>query len=270
MDDYGPMEGEVETSWQSSDLTYDDAVGQVHEEIERRADLLGPAYPFELEDGLLTYRGPRSGFYEFCLAASLATNITSGENVGLPRLFERMSAILIASAFGPGTEHMHLGSPRDSEIGAAFHVAMREAHRRTSEWFWGPDPGLPENPSHTGDEGVDFVVWKRPPDRRVGSLFILGQCACGDDWSNKFNDIELGRYERWFNPLTYARPPVRAFATPYHLGDGWLVEALPRAGLVFDRSRLTLLAEDVASDEPYRGQKDTIEKLSKLILPEAS
>ncbi|MEO0623160.1 MAG: hypothetical protein AAF183_13115 [Pseudomonadota bacterium] len=270
MDEHGPEDVEARAHWQAADLAVDDAVGQTHEELDRRGALLGEAYPFVLDDGLLTYREQRSGFYEFCLAATLARNITEGPNVRLPRAFERLSAILVASGFGADAEHLHLGSPRDRDIGSAFNAAMQEAHRRTSEWFWGPEAGLPDDPSHTGDEGVDFVVWKRPPDHRMGSLFVLGQCACGDDWSTKFGDINLARYERWFNPLCFARPPVRAFATPYHLGDGWLVEALPQAGLIFDRIRLTLLAERIADGDAYAGWRERIDELAGLILARAA
>ena len=270
MDDFGPDDQAVVTPWQATDLSVDDAIGQVHEEVERRHNLLGDSYPFTLKDGLLSYQGRQSGFYEFCLAASLARNITERPYVDLPRVFERMSAILVASAFGPDAKHLHVGSPRDADIGAAFNKAMEEVKQRTNEFFWGPEAGLPDDPTHTGDEGVDFVVWKMPPDCRIGSLFILGQCACGDDWSTKFHDIDLDRFGRWFNPLSFVRPPVRAFATPFHLGNGWLVEALPQAGLIFDRARLTLLAEKTVDKEVYSNWQAKLDELSKLILPKAA
>ncbi|MEE4208497.1 MAG: hypothetical protein V2I43_04430 [Parvularcula sp.] len=265
MDDYEVEEIRTVAAWQRTDLAVDDAVGQVQEEVERRIAMMGALYPFTLSGGLLAYKPSSSGFYEFCLAASLSRNITSGLHVGLPRTFERLSALLVARAFGSAAEHLHLGSPRDVEIGTTFRLAMGKAHERTKEWFWGPDYGLPEERSHTGDEGVDFVVWKRPPDRRIGSLFVLGQCACGDDWNTKFGDINLTKYRRWFRPLSYVEP-VRAFSTPYHLGDGWLIEALPQAGLIFDRARLTILAEQFAEDTDYASWQQQISDLTGLVL----
>jgi hypothetical protein len=63
---------------------------------------------------------------------------------------------------------------------------------------------------------------------------------------------------------------ARVAATPYHLGDGWLIEALPRAGLVFDRTRLAVLAEEVVEDVAYSRFRDQIDELSGLILPEVA
>lgn len=266
LDDFEPDPVAVPTEWQRRDLKIDTAVGQTHEELERRAALLGDAYPFELQSGLLSYRKSRSGFYEFCLAISRADQITSGEHVHLPRAFERLSAILVRQFLGDHARMLHLGSPRDVAIGSRFSEAMRQAQKETCEWYWGPDPDLPEDPTDTGDHGVDFVVWKSPPDGRVGSLFILGQCACGDDWTGKFHDVSLERYRKWFNPLSFV-PPVKAFTTPHHVADGWLHEALREAGLVFDRARLTTLAEQACEQDDYRSWTDRIVELTRLVVP---
>ncbi|MBV9884229.1 MAG: hypothetical protein JO276_14560 [Sphingomonadaceae bacterium] len=269
LDDYDPQGAQDMESWHRSDLMIDSAVGQIHEEIERRDGLLGQAYPFRLDDGLLTYEKSKSGFYEFCLAISLADQITTGEHAQLPRAFERLSTILVRSYFGEGARGLHLGTPRDADVGARFRDAMKRAHEETKEWFWGPDPGLPVEPSDTGDHGVDFVVWKAPPDSRPGSLFILGQCACGDDWASKFDDVNLDRYKKWFNLLTFV-PPVRAFATPHHVSDGFLHEALKLAGLMFDRGRLTLAAETACDAEDYRSWAGRIADLTRLVVPIAN
>ncbi|HEY3800237.1 MAG TPA: hypothetical protein VGL58_17960 [Caulobacteraceae bacterium] len=266
MDDFEPEVGAASTEWHRQDLMIDSAVGQVHEEIERRGGLLGDAYPFTLSGGLLTYRASKSGFYEFCLAIALADQITSGQHVHLPRTFERLSAILVRYFLGGPARSLHLGTPRDEGVGSRFRDAMQRAETETREWFWGPNPGLPEDPTDSGDHGVDFVVWKAPPDGRAGSLFVLGQCACGDDWTDKFGDVDLERYGKWFNPLSFVAP-VRAFSTPYHVADGWLNEALLRAGLVFDRARLTELAEQACEEADFQSWAGRLAELTRLVLP---
>jgi hypothetical protein len=266
LDDFEPNLEEVKERWQKSDLEIDSAVGEVHEEVERRQRLLGAAYPFTLDGGLLSYQPSRSCFYEFCLAISLAEQITGGSYERFPRAFERLSAILVRGYLGERSRYLHLGSPRDAEVGARFFDAMKVAAKETGEWFWGPDPDLPSEPSDTGDHGVDFVVWKPPSDTRLGSLFILGQCACGDGWAGKFGDVDLARYSKWFNRLSYV-PPVRAFTTPFHIADGWLYEALKRAGLVFDRVRLTHLAEILHEGADYSAWSSRIRELTQLVVP---
>ena len=49
--------------------------------------------------------------YEFLLAICNADNLTAGEYVKLPRLFERLSAKLVAAYFGPKSRSIHTGSP---------------------------------------------------------------------------------------------------------------------------------------------------------------
>lgn len=271
LDDFEPEGLQPTTSWHRADLMVDTAVGQVHEEVERRQKWLGECYPFALDGGRLTYKASKSGFYEFCLAISIADQITAGEHVHLPRTFERLAAILVQHYLGLGATSLHVGSPRDPAIGTRFHEAMATAQRETREWFWSPQPGLPDQPNDTGDHGVDFIVWKAHPDGRVGSLFILGQCACGDDWIDKFNDIDLRRYGKWFNPICYV-DPVRAFATPFHVADGFLTEALAQAGLMFDRVRLTHIAEAICEAAPYASWSNRIRELTRLVvdLPEAA
>lgn len=269
LDDYDPRLSESETDrWHRLDLTMDTAVGQAHEEVQRRVDLMGDAYPFVLLDGQLRYRPSRSGFYELCLAISLAEQITSGDNVRLPRLFERLSALLIQAYMGEDTGSVHIGSPRDADIGTTFVEAGRCLQQLTREWIWGPEDDLPEDPKTTGDEGVDFVVWKAPVDGRAGRLFIMGQCACGDNWIDKFGDVSINRFRKWFRPLGQV-DPVRAFALPRHIGDGYLNEALKCAGLVFDRARLTVVAERLADDSSYRVWSDSISACTRLVISDS-
>jgi hypothetical protein len=250
-------------AWQRLDLASDDAVGRVAEEIQRRAQVMADAYPFEVMDGQLQYRPSRTGFYEFCLAASCAETITKGDFVKFPRFFERVVTLLVRSYLGTDSQALHIGSPREEEIGSRFMDAMKVLHERSGDWHWSPEEGLPaDGPAGTGDEGVDFVVWK-PIDNRPGKIFVLGQCACGDDWEEKFDDINLEKLWKWIRPRPFP-DPIRVFATPHHLSDGHLREAQREAGLVLDRARLSLFAEKLADDPeiaPWRAQMREVRSL---------
>jgi hypothetical protein len=252
-------------AWESRDLEYDDAVGRITEEVQRRSRMMGESYPFSVAEGRLEYSGSKTGFYEFCLATACAPNITIGEFAGFPRAFERVVALLVKGYVGAESEMLHTGTPRDAEVGTRFVDAMKVLHERSGEWRWQPEEGLPAEPPSTGDEGVDFIVWLKTLDGRPGQIFFLGQCACGNDWETKFNDIHLPKLYKWFSPRPYF-DPIRVFATPHHLADGHLIEAQREAGLVLDRARLSVLAEKLADEPPFRDWHARLRELRSLVL----
>ena len=244
--------------WQLGDLARDDSVGPIHQELSRRANGLQGAYPFELEESTLVHDVERrSGIYEFLLAASFSTH--EGLHTQLPRLFERVAARLIGSYFGRNARSRHFGWPRDDA--APFEDAAKALHAHTGEWHWGPEEGL--DPTHVKDEGCDFVIWLDASDgRKFGQLFVLGQCACGNNWQDKWRDLKVETLQRWFNPLSLVAP-VKSFATPRHVADDLLKEASREAGIVFDRSRLVLAAaeQDILDDETAMA----MERLTRMV-----
>ena len=231
---------DVEEIWHSGDLRSEKVIGDIREEISRRIRIMGEAYPFTLNDGSLTYTQSENSVYEFFLSICNAFSITQGELTQLPRTFERVSARIVATSFGKHAQHIHIGSPRDPAVGISFVDAMETVSQRTGEWIWGPDEGLTDS-SFVKDGGCDFVVWPDFLDDRKGKLFILGQCACGNNWETKLGELNLKELQKWFNPLSVVGP-VRAFATPHHVTDAMLAEASRQGGVFFDRARLTLLA----------------------------
>ncbi len=264
-DEEMPAPGSLD--WESDDLAHDALVGRVREEIERRIDLMGAAYPFTLsQDGSLVYRPTELGFYEFCLAICTAPTITSGEFVHLPRDFERVVAAIVKGHLGPHAGALHTGAPRDHDVGTGFTDAMRRLAELTNEWLWNPEEELPEKNNTTGDEGMDFVAWKPSLDRRRGQIFVIGQCACGDDWDDKFYDLSWPKIRKWFRPEIFPEP-LRVFATPHHLVDAMLYEAQREAGLVLDRARLTLMVKELAQETELAAWKTRLVARRALVVP---
>ena len=265
MDDHEHYDEIGATVWQEDDLKYDDAVGMVHEEIERRRETLGSAYPFQIHHGKIEYVPNDNLIYEFLLAICNASTLTEGEYVELPRVFERLSARLIAAYLGDGARFLHTGAPRDKEIGISFKDAMNTVASETSEWEWGPDEGLPDEPKN-GDSGCDFVAWPKAPDNRpIGQLFFLGQCACGNDWNTKLNDLTVKKLGKWFNPLSIV-DPVRCFTTPHHITDAMLKEASREGGYVFDRARLVSIGHACKKETVEASIKDEMKDLIELVV----
>ena len=263
LDELEPDEG-VEP-WQRDDLRKDTAVGHTQEEIERRIRLLQAAYPFRLDGGTLSHAGGNARLYEFLLCICNAP-LTSGAYVTLPRMFERVAARLVAAYFGARARSIHTGSPRDRSVGTSFREAMQTVSNETGEWTWGPNEGLPDDAQQQRDGGCDFVVWLQAADgRQIGQPFVLGQCACGNDWNTKHGDLDLAQLGRWLNPLSDV-PPLRSFATPHHVTDVVLREASERNGLFFDRARLTMIAAQGGQFFFEPRIRDRMDKLIGLVL----
>ena len=271
-DDFDPnvAEGRIE-GWNQDDLTVDSLVGETQTEIERRMEMLGNAYPFALDANRLSYSPSHTGCYEFCLAISTAQSITQGEFVALPRQFERTTGVLLREYMGWQSHALHTGWPRDEAVGVRFRTAMTVLNERCGEWPWRPEGRLPDDPDprHVKDEGVDIIVWKDGLDKRMGHLFLLCQCSCGNDWNTKLNELNLSRFSQWFGAPSRV-PPVRSFATPFVLSDGNMVDAQLEAGMVFDRVRLTLIAEGlVATAAPIAAINAMTAQLAAIVLTAA-
>jgi hypothetical protein len=253
LDDYDPSSGlglELEP-WNKSDLELEAAAGTTMEHITRRMELMGDSYPFVLEGNTLRYKASDTLVYEFCLAISNAPSITKGDFVKLPRTFEQASSKISRAVLGEKAKVLHVGWPRTHLNQRRFKEVMTELNSLTNEWKWAPRTDLPDDPDPTTvkDEGIDFVTWRPFPDKRAAQLFLLGQCACGNDWTNKFDDTNINKLSKWFHPMTYI-PPIRAFCTPFCVTDSLLIDASEQAGLVLDRIRLALLAQELAEVEP--------------------
>jgi hypothetical protein len=253
--------------WNRQDVAMDGEVGAVRDDLQRRAEMLGDAYPFEITGGSLIHRGTGTGFYEYCLGICSAPSITRSPFVKLPRSFERIVAVLIRHHLGQAWQMFHTGAPRDPMNGTNFFQSMQKLSTASSdgrEWCWNPVDSFPQKPSVSGDGGLDFVVWRPAPDKRIGQLYVVGQCACGNDWGEKFNDISLGLLDKWFRPLSHV-PITRCFTTPFWLSPGNFEVAHADAGWTLDRGRLTLLAEDAAGDADFAVWQSQLSGLFDLV-----
>lgn len=242
MDDFGFSNEEIRSAeWQIYQNKVDNGTERIIRELQSRTELLGDLYPFKLVDNSLEYVPINSDnkLYEFLLCATLSSNLSKGKFAKIPRYFERLSAQISASYLGNNTQYQHIGWPRRP---SRFKDAMALVKRNSGEWDWTPALGLPDSGPRSGDEGVDFVVWKSfSCGRQLGNLFLLGQCACGNDWNDKFNDIGH-RFTKWFGSGPLVKP-VNILSVPHVISEPWLREASREAGLVFDRVRIVKIAE---------------------------
>ena len=176
----------------------------------------------------LLYKKQKNTLYEFLLLISVSDNIAK-RNQQAVQLFERVSSKVIAAYFGAYAKDFHTGFPRDG--GTKLKTKCKKFKKIRRMFVWGPEKIMQSRMPL--DEGLDFVVCLKSADeRQIGQMFVLGQCACGDDWTTKYRDLEIEDLEKWFHPMTVV-PPVRAFSTPHHVVNGLLREASRSAGLFF-------------------------------------
>jgi len=236
-------------SWQDEEAALDFIAGPLLSEIDRRISLMGEHYPFERVNSSLRYKGSDTLVYEFCLAVSLLKNLSSKPYNRFPLLFELVATEAARCYLGGAALSLRCGWPSHNRLErpTSFKELLALITERTGgEFRWSPSIPLPAKwSSHAPkDEGMDFIAWKPFEDQRLGPLFLLGQCACGDDWENKLNDLDANRLRRWVNPITFV-DFVRAFAVPHHIPGHYIfADVASRAGLTFDRVRLTLLAQN--------------------------
>ena len=233
-----------EAAFQRNEATYENLAGTIAEEINWRAEILGDRYPFVIEGGSLSYRPGALPIYEALLAITQAQSLTAGRHTRLPRGFERIACVTARAYLGPHSRVKHVGWPRLASEPKRFKavVAMLRdlTGSRTGEWLWKPSDNRPDDPmpADIKDGGIDVVAWIPQEDRRTGQLYLLGQCACGDDWNTKFDDINLTDLNEWAKISVV--PPIRSFFTPFRLADTHIYEASRKAGLVFDRIRIVM------------------------------
>jgi len=258
-------------SWAADDIKVDNAASEVALELNRRAAILGDAYPFTFDRNRILYRQSQTLVYEFCLAVSEAPSLTKGKFQKLPIAFERLVRDTLICFLGPGANGMRTGWPGDEHEPrpTRFKQVVEKLRGRAGEWVWSPDPGLPDDPGDDKDVGLDVVVWKGVSDQRAGKLFLLAQCACGNGFKTKFHDIDGGfvRLGKWIKPISYVMP-IRVFCTPRHIpNDLDFSQTHKEAGFTFDRARLTLLAEQVSHREFITAEaKESYSSLMELVI----
>jgi len=253
----------VHQEFHARDLAEDAGIGRTQEMIERRVELLGDLYPFSLSDNRIVHKGEAWGLYEFLLAASVRTDIMSSPYNRIPQVFERVVAVLSTALLGPAASSLHVGAPRDPSVGTSFKAAMERLHALTGEWQWNPGEDLPPAGPPNGDDGLDFVAWLESDVGRPGRLFLIGQCACGDDWTGKLDELSLERIGDWTGH-SWKVKPTKVFAAPHVLADGHFVRGQKRAGLMLDRIRLCRLEHtmiDKAKVDPFRAEMASLTNL---------
>lgn len=211
---------------------------EVMREIEHREKAARDGYPFVLRDARVVQAKPQWEdrlAYIFCLCLSyFGWKLIPGAPVNPWHLFEDLSCIA-AKQYIQG-KVFKLGS-RVNDL-AGFGNAVSELCRQLGE-----GQGFKQQPTlKRKDDKVDLVAWKDFPDKVSSKLIMFGQCAAGEYWDKKLDELQPQRFwDQWIADAKTS-PLIRSFYIPHRIPiERWQYYARS-TGILFDRCRIAYWA----------------------------
>lgn len=222
----------------------------VNSEIELRCDALKDLYPFGMSaDGIRLElhsnweNTPSQSVYLLCLLLSqickeglCVSLVDSAAVVQARRLFALCSSVAAAGLCG-GTS-FYLDYPR------LDRTTLLEKINQVFSAFPESSPVSELPPGTSGankDDKVDVIAWRVMPDRRAGTILVIGQSASGANWKEKSVKSELEAYiKRWVaKPGDFRTKPMPVTMIPFRIESRheWDFQT-SRHGIILDRLRI--------------------------------
>lgn len=230
--------------WSAKDAELDNLSSDLSTEINYRLQLLGESYPFIINGSNVKIKNKHINIlYIFCLILShsklKAKKGETAHNQKMARIFERVTLKLIQKSLGTYAHGHHFGFPREDGLGIVDAMnQLQEKLNLKNEMTVNLLDFNKHDLTHQKDLGIDQIIWvKRPDSRRHSHLFLLGQCACGQDYKEKYHDIDINKLQSYFRPFTFV-PPVKMMSIPFILSDNEINRVSNSAGWLFDRISL--------------------------------
>lgn len=231
----------------------------VRAEIQSRVRQAREAYPFRLRGSSLertiTNDRCRSSTYAFCLMLSVTSWEQRRRKGYFPdRIFEEVSCL--AAKRYLGGEALRFGWPRVRGVfPRRFDQAVEKLCVRIGE-----GTGYRNNYA-TGNEkdaGLDVVAW-HPIDERPGKLILFGACATGHNWEQKLVELQPREFCDTYLLGRFALEPSKAFFTPQVMPqEHWWGYSF-KAGMLFDRCRISMLVPKLAERDHHGDVREWME-----------
>jgi len=205
-------EDDENIDFSEQDLDNEESYIKVCDEIANRAKTLGDAYPFCFENNDTEISLHNSAFnigqwiYLYCLVISHrkadTVNITDFSLTNDDRDILQIASVY--AAVGHIGDAFSFGFPRPEN--SNFFDALKNTFTKMGE-------GSPLNEVRPGyssavkDGEVDIVAWQAMNDGLPGKLFLLGQVATGNNWTDK---SIIGAMEYFFGAYFSEKPASKA------------------------------------------------------------
>jgi hypothetical protein len=91
------------------------------------------------------------------------------------------------------------------------------------------------------DDSLDVVAWKNLPDGKTSKLILFGQCASGNDWHDKLQELQPDTlWDQWMSKPKVS-PLLRVFFIPHRIPRIRWDYTARYAGVFFERCRISYL-----------------------------
>ncbi len=241
--------------------------GSVLAEIRLRSGLAGDGYPFRLKSSSLELGAAAdvrwNSTYAFCLMLSyLSWKDKKLSGVFPERHFEEVSC-LVAERYIAG-KSVRFGWPRGrSPLPSKFDKAVNALCARLGEGSGYLSANAHEQEK---DASLDVVAW-RPIDNRTGKLILFGACATGADWETKLTELQPGDFCQTYIFGLASEIPTKAFFTPRVVPENRWRSYSIKAGIIFDRCRVSVLAPNLPSTKRHGDMQNWMRLAAKKVDP---
>jgi hypothetical protein len=238
---------------------------QILQQFSNRARGIDARYPFARDGQGFRAAGPWNNHlcYSFLLFASLnqtynELNYGKGAAHEPAKLFEYLTARALEKFVGGRA--IRVGDKREPPVPILFPEAIDYLVAAINEPVGARD--LERHDS--GDDGLDIWLTKGFDDGRPSQLFLVAQCAIGQDWTKKRSELDL---ELWKRHVDWYTRPQRAFAVPFQIPVPSWRETATTGGLILDRLRIARLVEAPDLPEPIsdRMRAWTAERVAQTV-----
>ncbi|WP_404351149.1 hypothetical protein LG324_01455 [Phycicoccus jejuensis] len=221
-------------------------VEAVHSTLQRREQVLGVKWPFEIVGSWRVKKRPGANTV-VPYTAMLALSVAHAWNVATTHKPEVLLEATIAralSGFGLAVAPVGTGT----SFSGGFPEVMRQAAASLGIRC---DPDAAPRKKSAKDEGVDTLAllgWPSDP-RLAGQWVFVGQAtvARSNEWYKKLMEP---RRDHWRSRLIQPLEPQRFLVVPHQVASEYLTHLVGNdTGVVIDRLRLALVLDDVTGEE---------------------
>lgn len=214
-------------------------IDQARECILERGDILGAAYPFEIDDIELRISGgadPDESVYVALLCVTLVHAYSLDAGLNVEEVFEALVAEALTNL------ELVVGNVGETSRQNAGNF-VRTLDALASSMDLPLDPSAAPRRRRANDAGADILAFSSWGDHRTGRWSAIGQVTCGDSdsWVGKlFEPKPL----QWVKFLAETTEPRCFLAVPHHVNERPFRELSANSGrTVIDRLRLAKLLD---------------------------
>ncbi len=238
----GPLTGQEKADLSAAEVddAYDDWAHQVFANIETRYNIFNTDYPFELKKNALRLKDTLSSRQQLYLMLLMCSNLpyfgkfiaaltSDFEQVAFEALKNFLPHFALVRQLGKNSNYFGNAQQKIAALAKELNVTL--------------DNHELEKVEGNQERGLDVVGWIPFTDQFANLLCVLGQCACGEDWTSKLSETQRFEYSYF---LFKKHKPIHAMFIPrglFHNDDFFQSDEIC-GSLMFDRNRILNLITD--------------------------